>query len=100
MDVVLRTALYSAGVVIVLLLEKGFEGRHEYGGFGASLRSLFQHADIDHVWANAICITASLLVYNAFSVVSDKLGEGGLLRLLREPLTEVMEEEHEDAGRA
>ena len=39
-DVVLRTAMYSLGVVVVLVLEKGFEGRHEYGGFGPALRQL------------------------------------------------------------
>ncbi len=96
-DVVLRTALYGIGVLIMLLLEKGFEGRHEYGGFAASLKSVFQHADIGHVWANAICITASLLVYNAFSVVSEQLGEGGLRRLFLEPLPEAVDEEHETA---
>lgn len=31
--VVGRTVLYGVGVFIVLLLEKAFEARHEYGGF-------------------------------------------------------------------
>ena len=84
----LRTALYAAGVVVVLLLEKGFEGRHEYGGFLQSLRSLFQHADLDHVWANAICITGALLGYNALSVIRRHLGDGGLIAIFRAPLPE------------
>ena len=84
--VLARTVLYAAGVVVVLLLEKGFEGRHEYGGFWQSLRSLFQHADIDHVWANAICISGALLGYNALSVVRRHLGDGGLTAIFREPL--------------
>lgn len=85
-EVLLRTALYAAGVVVVLLLEKGFEGRHEYGGFLQSLRSLFQHADLDHVWANAICITGALLGYNALSVIRRHLGDGGLIAIFRAPL--------------
>ena len=85
-EVLVRTVLYAAGVVVVLLLEKGFEGRHEYGGFLESLRSLFQHADIDHVWANAICISGALLGYNALSVIRRHLGDGGLIAIFREPL--------------
>ena len=84
-EVLWRSALYSVGVVVVLLLEKGFEGRHEYGGFWQSLRSLFEHADIDHVWANAICISFALLGYNAMTVVRRQLGEGGLIAIFRAP---------------
>ena len=91
-DTVLRTVLYGGGVVVVLLLEKAFEGRHEYGGFTASLKSLFQHADIDHVWANAICITGALLVYNAFSTVGRQLGDGALAGAFSEPLRELSDE--------
>jgi hypothetical protein len=62
-DVILRTILYALGLVVVLLLEKGFEGRHEYGGFVPSLMAVFQHTDIHHVWANAICLSGALLGY-------------------------------------
>ena len=86
LDVVLRTALYAFGVLVVLLLEKAFEGRHEYGGFGPSLRAVFQHADIYQVWVNAIVLTGALLGYNALSVVRSHLGEGGLLRLFLQPI--------------
>lgn len=44
-ETVLRTVLDCAGVFVVVLLEKAFEGRHEYGGFGSSLSEVFQHAD-------------------------------------------------------
>ena len=63
-DVVLRTALYSFGVLVVLLLEKAFEGRHEHGGFGPSLMSVFHHADVHHVWINTVCLSGALLGYN------------------------------------
>lgn len=80
-DVIFRTALYAFGVFIVLLLEKAFEGRHEYGGFVPSLSAVFQHADIYHVYTNVIVISGALLGYNALAVVRSYLGEGGLLRL-------------------
>ena len=87
-DVILRTALYGLGVLVVLLLEKAFEARHEYGGFGPALTGVFQHADIPHVWASAIGVTAALLVFNVLSVIRRHLGAGGLLRLLLSPLPE------------
>jgi hypothetical protein len=87
-DVIVRTALYAFGVFIVLLLEKAFEGRHEYGGFVSSLRALFQHADIYHLYTNVIVISGALLVYNALDVVRSYLGEGGLLRVFLMPRTQ------------
>ena len=85
-DVVLRTILYSLGVLVVLVLEKGFDGRHEYGGFIASLGAVSKHIDIYHVLVNAIVISGALLVYNILAVIRRHLGEGGLLKLfLRRP---------------
>ena len=86
-DVVLRTAMYSLGVAVVLVLEKGFEGRHEHGGFGPALRFLFQEADVYHVWANTLCLSGALLVYNALSVVQRHLGKGSLIRIFMSPMT-------------
>ena len=85
-DVLLRTMLYAVGVVLVMLLEKGFEGRHEYGGFGSALRALFEHADIHHIWTNATVLMGALLVYNVLAVVRAHLGEGGLWRLFMMPV--------------
>ena len=87
-DVILRTALYALGVLVVLLLEKAFDGRHEHGGFVPSLLAVFQHAEIHHVWVNTICLTGALLGYNVLSVVRRHLGEGGLIRLFLTPLPE------------
>lgn len=81
-EVLARTAIYSVGVVIVLLLEKSFEARHEYGGFGSALRQIFDHRDIHHVWANAICVSAALLSFNVLIQIRMRLGEGGLRALL------------------
>lgn len=80
-EVVLRTVMYAVGVLVALLLEKAFEDRREYGGFGAALVAVFQHAEVAHVWANTICLSGALLGYNALAVVRRHLGEGGLVRL-------------------
>lgn len=105
LNIALRTALYASGVIVVLLLERGFDGYREHGGFGLSLAAVFQHPDIHHVWANAICISGALLGFNILSVVQRQLGEGGLSRLLLSPYSEELdekrptEEHHEqDAG--
>ncbi len=87
-DVILRTALYAFGVFVVLLLEKTFEGRHEYGGLGPSLISVFQHAGADHVLVNTICMSGALLIYNMLFVVQRQIGEGGLIRLFMSPVPE------------
>jgi len=87
-DVVLRTAMFSAGVVAVLVLEKGFENRHEYGGFIPAVRQLFQQTDIHHIWANALCLSGALLGYNVLFVVRRNLGERGLLQMFLSPLPE------------
>jgi hypothetical protein len=69
-----------------LLLEKGFEGRHEYGGFVPALLSLFQRADGYHVWANIICLSGALLMYNVITVLRKCIGEGPLIRVFLKPL--------------
>lgn len=85
LNVALRTLLYTFGVFVVLVIEKAFEGRHEYGGFISSLVSLFQRTEGYHVWANAICISGALLFYNLFSVLKRNLGEGELHRIYLKP---------------
>jgi hypothetical protein len=87
-DVLLRTALYSVGVAVVLVLEDGFAGRHEHGGFGPAVAASFQKADVHHVWANALCLSGALLTYNLLAMVRQHLGPGGLSRLLLDPLSE------------
>lgn len=84
-DVVLRTALYSLGVLVVLLAEKAFESRHEQGSFIAALFAVFRHADMPHVWTNTIVLSGALLVYNAVNIVRLNLGEGGLRAVFLSP---------------
>jgi hypothetical protein len=85
-DVVLRTVLYTLGVVIVLVLEKGIEGWHKHGGFGAAVKAALGSTDIHHIDANTLGVSAALFGYNVMTVVRCHLGEGGLLKLFLVPL--------------
>jgi hypothetical protein len=96
-DVVLRTVMYTLGVAIVLILEKGLEGRHEYGGFGSALGQLLQQEDVYHLWANTLCLSGALLGYNMLSVVRRYLSEGGLLQIFSSPLPGEINSKHMDA---
>ena len=86
LDVVLRTILYTLGVAVVLVLEKGFEGRHEHGGFGPALKHLFAGVDVHHVWANIVCLSGALLVYNILTIVRQHFGKGILIQVLLSPI--------------
>ncbi len=85
-DVILRTALYSVGLVAVLTLEKGIEGRHEHGGFVGAVNAAFQSSDAYHIYLNSICLTGALLVYNVLAVIRQHLGGKGLIKLFLVPL--------------
>jgi hypothetical protein len=80
-DVILRTLLYTAGVLVVVVLEKAFEERHMAGGYGNAISYVFTHRDIYHVWATTIGSAASIFVYNSFSVVQRVMGKNGLAKL-------------------
>lgn len=84
--VMIRSGLYSFGVLIVLLLERGFEGRHAHGGFSEAIAAGIHGADAAHVWANTVCVGGALLGYNFLCVLRRNLGEGALLRMLSKPL--------------
>ncbi len=89
-DVILRTLLYSAGVAVVVLLEKAFEKRHEVKGFGNAISYVISHRDVYHVWATTIGSAASIFIYNAFSVVQQKMGKNGIAKLFfSTPLNQV-----------
>jgi hypothetical protein len=84
-DVILRTLLYAFGTLVVMLLEKAFESRHEAGGFGTALMNVFQHPDMPHIWANTICVTGALLFYNLLSTLNHQIGSGGLAGVFLSP---------------
>jgi hypothetical protein len=100
-DVVLRTLLYTFGVFIVMLLEKAFEARHEAGGFGKALVTVFQHRDMPHVWAGTICIGGSVLGFMMLSALQRHFGAAELKRLFfATPLAELEAKETTQTGAA
>lgn len=80
-DVTLRTLLYTLGVLIVVMLEKAFEARHEVSGFGNAISHVIDHRDVYHVWATTLGASASIFFYNTFSVVQRLLGKNGIYKL-------------------
>ncbi len=89
-DVILRTLLYTLGVLIVIVLEKAFEKRHVVEGFGNAISFVLQNRDIYHVWATTIGAAASIFIYNAFSTIKKVLGEKGLAKLFfSTPLSQI-----------
>ena len=81
-DVVIRTIMYSIGVLFVQLLEKAFESRHEEGGFGNAMAKVFQHRDIYKVWAGTLIIGISLFFYNVYAVLKHYFSGNKFARIL------------------
>lgn len=73
--VVVRSTLYTAVVLAVMLLEKAFEARAEYGGFTSALTNIFEHPETPQIYATTIAIGLSFLAYNAFEVVRRAIGD-------------------------
>ena len=69
-DVVIRTLMYTAGVLFVQLLEKSFESRHEEGGFGKAFAHVFHHRDIYKVWVGTLIVGISLFFFNVFDILN------------------------------
>jgi hypothetical protein len=91
-----RTLFNIIAVFILLLLEKAFESRHEYGGFGSSLSQVFQHRDIYHVWANVTVVSIAVFWFNVIFVVRRYLGEQKLRQLFFSiPMNELLSKDTE-----
>ena len=80
-DVIVRTLLYVLAVFLVLVLEKGFESRHEAGGLWPAIVRAFENRDRHRVWAVTIGVGGSLLIFNIMSVLRRRLGPWGLSKL-------------------
>ena len=89
--IMFRTLFIIIVVFILLLLEKAFESRHEYGGFGSSLSQVFQHRDFYHVWANVTVVSIAVFWFNVIFVLRRYLGERKLRQVFFSiPLTDVL----------
>ena len=88
---IFRTLFNIIAVFILLLLEKAFESRHEYGGFGSSLSQVFQHRDVYHVWANVTVVSIAVFWFNVIFVLRGYLGEQKLRQLFFSiPMTDLL----------
>jgi hypothetical protein len=89
--IIFRTLFNIVAVFILLLLEKAFESRHEYGGFGNSLSQVFQHRDVYHVWANVTVVSIAVFWFNVIFVLRRYLGEQKLRELFFSiPMTDLL----------
>ncbi len=80
-DTILRTLLYSVGVLVVVLLEKAFEARHNAEGFSNAIAYVLDRRDVYHVWANTLGASVSIFFFNVFAVVQRLLGKNGTYKL-------------------
>lgn len=84
-DVVVRTTLYSAGALVIMVLERAFESRHEHGGFSAALSAIVGGVHRNHLLADLLCVCGALLVFNIFSILHAAFGKGVVISLLLSP---------------
>jgi hypothetical protein len=87
-EVIIRTFLYLSGVFIILVLEKSFEARHEYGGIIEALKNLTNLANVYHIYANTICVFGALLGFNLWSVIKLTFGKGVFWKLMLSKIKE------------
>jgi hypothetical protein len=85
-DVGLRTMIYSVCVFVVLMVEKGFEGRHEAGGLIKAIRQAIAEGNADHAIATTLAVGVALIGFNAASILRKHLGEHGLRHIFLTPL--------------
>jgi len=83
--VLLRTALFTIGIFVVLLLERSFDHRHEFGGMFPAMSALFREGNLHRILANTLVISCALFFYNALFVVRHYLGGRGFLQLFMLP---------------
>ena len=70
-----------SAVLAVMVMEKAFESRTEYGGFTVALANVFGHPEMPNVWATTIAVGLSFLAYNAFGVIRRAIGAERMIEL-------------------
>ena len=91
-----RTLFNIVAVFILMLLEKAFESRHEYGSFGSSLSQVFQHRDVYHVWANVTVVSIAVFWFNVIFVLQGYLGKQKLRQVFFSiPMTDLLSKHSE-----
>lgn len=83
-----RTLLYLAGIFVILVFEKIFETRNEYGGLINAFKNLAGNVDGYHILVNIICVFGALFFFNTWTVIKKYLGEGGMRKIMLSPISE------------
>lgn len=73
-EVLVRSVVYTLAVLLVMLLEKAFEARTEYGSFPSSLANILDHPDMHEIWAISIAVGLSFLAHNVFETIRRAVG--------------------------
>jgi hypothetical protein len=73
-EVALRSFLYTAAALGLMLLEKAFSTREAAGGFAPALRSVLEHPEMPRIWAAVICVGFAFAGYTAFAVLRREIG--------------------------
>lgn len=84
-EILVRTLLYLLGVFIIMVLEKAFESRVEYGGFENAVKGLWGKTEFYHIIVNTICVFGALLGFNLWAVIKKHHGDGWLVKILSSP---------------
>ena len=84
-SVLVRTLLYLAGAVLVLILERSIEGQNEYGSFKNSLLNVFDDTNIYNVWVNSICVFGALFFFNLSTLIKKYICEKRFQNMLLSP---------------
>jgi len=79
--VVVRAAVYTAVVLVVMLLEKAFEARAEYGGFTSAVTDIFGHPELPQIYATTIALGLAFLAYNVFETIRQGIGDDRMVEL-------------------
>ena len=84
-DIFFRTFVYSIGIIIIMIIEKAFELRHEAGGFFNAIPHVFKDTDSNHFYVNSITVLCALLGYNILNLFAKYFGKGGFRKILSSP---------------
>lgn len=76
-----RSVTYTSVVFVVTLAEHLFDFYREKGNLPDALSEMWSGRDFRHFLAMNLGVGISFLVYNCFSEIDQKLGEGGLRKL-------------------
>lgn len=77
-NVLFRTTVHYAGTLLVVALERLFEGWRETGTLDSAVAHALESTNLSHALAVSFCVGALFLGYNAYRQVQDVLGKEAL----------------------